>query len=248
VQELIEEHQKQEKDKVKRKIFKDVFDDRTEKALQAIERRDNFDYIIGPISKGKEANLFVAKAKNKFVAVKIYRIETTYFHRRNDYVNDEKLLQISKNPIKKIYAWTEREYLNLKLCYENGIKVPKPIDQEKNVLIMELIGQKGEPHPTLKYDKEVKKNINKIYKQYIKNMNKMLYTTKLVHADLSEYNMIFFKDKLYFIDMGQAVGTNYKKARDFVNRDIKTIVKFFNKNGLKTTIEKIKKDIKKYKD
>lgn len=245
---LIEAHQKQQKDKVKRKIYQDVFDDRTEKALFDIERRESLEYIVSPISKGKEANLFVGKAKEGFVAVKIYRLETTNFHRRTDYIDNEDLQHVSKNPIKRIYAWTEREYLNLKACYENGMGVPKPINQVKNVIIMELIGKNRIPHPTLKYDSESKQNIKEIYKQYIENMYKMLYKVKLVHADLSEYNMIFYNKKLYFFDMGQAVETNYKKAKEFVNRDIKIIAKFFNKNGLKVTAKQIKEDIKKYKN
>jgi len=247
MQDLIIEHQKQEKDKVKRKIFKEVFDDRTEKALFSIEKRGNLDYIVGTISKGKEANLFVGKKGNNFVAVKIYRIETTNFHNRKCYIDDLDLEQVSKNPIKRIYAWTEREYFNLKYSSEKKINVPKPIDQEKNILVMQLIGEKGNPWPTLKYDKTAKKNINEIYSQFIKNMHNLIYNAKMVHSDLSEYNIIFFKNKLYIIDMGQTVGTKYHKAKEFLDRDLNNLVKFFCSKGLKVTLEQIKEDIKKLK-
>jgi len=247
MQELIEQYQKQEKNKTRRKIFKEVFDDRTEKNLRTIERRGNLDYIIGPIAKGKEANLFVGKKGNQYVAVKIYRIETTNFHNRRDYIDDDVLGKIAKNPIKRIYAWCEREYFNLKYSYDNKVSVPKPIDQENNVIIMKLIGETGNHYPTLKYSKDTKKNINEIYKQYIRNMHKLIYKAKMVHADLSEYNMIFFKNKLYFIDMGQSVGIKYQKAKEFLERDIKIITKFFKANGLKTNEQKTKEDIKTYK-
>jgi len=238
---------KQEKDKVRRKIFKDVFDDRTEKSLFAIEKRKNIDYLIGPISKGKEANLFIAKKGKEFVCVKIYRIETTNFHNRRDYIDDEILSKIAKNSIKRIYAWAEREYFNLKFCYDNKISVPKPIDQQNNIVVMRLIGEKGEAWPVLKYDSNAKKHIKEIYRQYIKNMNKLIYKAKMIHADLSEYNMIFFKGRLYFIDMGQSVGIKYSKAKEFVNRDIKIITKFFNTKKLKVTEQQIKNDIKRDK-
>lgn len=238
---------KQEKDKTRRKIFKDVFDDRTEKNLQAIERRGNIDYVIGPISNGKEANLFIGKKDKTFVCVKIYRIETTNFHNRRDYIDDDELNKIANNPIKRIYAWCEREYFNLKYSAEHKILVPKAIDQQNNVLVMQLIGSNGKPHPTLKYDKTVKKNIKEIYKQYVENMYKLIYKAKMVHADLSEYNLIFFKNKLWFIDMGQSVSTKYPKAKTFLERDLKTIIKFFNHNGLKVNLEELKEDIKKGK-
>jgi RIO kinase 1 len=233
--------------KVKRKIFKEVFDDRTEKSLQKIERRGNLDYIIGPISKGKEANLFVGKVKNKFVAVKIYRIETTNFHCRKSYIDNEDLEKISKNPIKRIYAWTEREYFNLKNAYDNKVKVPKPLDQEGNIIIMELIGNKGIPQKTLKYDKLLKKHYELIYNETIKNLNNLIYNAKTVHADLSEYNIIFFKNKIYFIDMGQSVSTKYERAKMFLDRDLKNLIKFFNALGIKKELEEIKLDIKKVK-
>jgi RIO kinase 1 len=238
---------KQEKQKTRRKIFKDVFDDRTEKNLQAIERRGNLDYVIGPISNGKEANLFIGKKGKTFVCVKIYRIETTNFHNRRDYIDDDELNKIANNPIKRIYAWCEREYFNLKFSAEHKVLVPKSIDQQNNVLVMQLIGSNGKPHPTLKYDETVKKNIKEIYKQYVENMYKLIYKAKMVHADLSEYNLIFFKDKLWFIDMGQSVSTKYPKAKTFLERDLKTIIKFFNNNGLKVTLEELKEDIKKGK-
>lgn len=244
-EEYILEHQKLEKDKVKRKIFKEVFDDRTEKSLRKIERRGNLDYIVGPISKGKEANLFVGKAGKKYVAVKIYRIETTDFYNRKSYIDNEVLEKISKNPIKRIYAWTEREYFNLKNAYENKVKVPKPIDQEGNIIIMELLGDKGIPQKTLKYDNLLKKDYETIYNETIKNLNFLIYNSKLIHSDLSEYNIIFFKNKIYFIDMGQSVSTKYERAKMFLNRDLKNLIKFFNNLGIKKTLEEFKLDIKK---
>ncbi len=233
--------------KVKRKIFKEVFDDRTEKSLRKIERKGNLDYIIGPISKGKEANLFIGKAGKKFVAVKIYRIETTYFHNRKSYIDNEDLEKISKNPIKRIYAWTEREYFNLKNAYDNKVKVPKPIDQDGNIIIMELIGSNGVPQNTLKYDNIDKKDAELIYKETIKNLNNLIYKAKTVHADLSEYNIIFFKKKIYFIDMGQSVSTKYDKAKIFLERDLKNLIKYFKPLGINKTLEEIKLDIKQVK-
>ena len=47
--------------------------------------------------------------------------------------------------------------------------------------------------------------------------------------------------------MGQSVSTKYEKAKEFVNRDLKNLVKFFNNNGLNITLEKFKEDIKKVK-
>ena len=47
--------------------------------------------------------------------------------------------------------------------------------------------------------------------------------------------MIFFKNKLYFIDMSQSVPTSHQKAKEFYNRDIDNMVRFFNKFGIKVS-------------
>ena len=45
----------------------------------------------------------------------------------------------------------------------------------------------------------------------------------LVHADLSEYNMLWHKDKVYFIDVGQSVEKMHPKAEEFLLRDCENV-------------------------
>ncbi len=112
---------------------------------------------------------------------------------------------------------------------------------------MELIG-KTFPCKTIKYipPKNLKET-KEIYKQLVANLHKLIYKAKLIHADLSEYNLIFCNRKLYLIDFGQTGSVKLPNAKEFVNRDIKNIVKFLGKSGLEITVEKTKKDIKEGK-
>ena len=52
---------------------------------------------------------------------------------------------------------------------------------------------------------------------------------KLVHADLSEYNLIVNKQEMFVIDVGQAVDIHHPKSLQYLKRDIKVITNFFNK-------------------
>ena len=52
---------------------------------------------------------------------------------------------------------------------------------------------------------------------------------KLIHADLSEYNMLYWSDKIYVIDVSQSVEHDHPHALDFLRRDIGNINDFFKR-------------------
>lgn len=54
----------------------------------------------------------------------------------------------------------------------------------------------------------------------------------LVHADLSEYNMLWYKEKIYFIDVGQSVEPSHPNGLEFLFRDCNNVSSFFAKAGL----------------
>ena len=56
--------------------------------------------------------------------------------------------------------------------------------------------------------------------QYMKTMYK---DCLLVHSDLSEYNLLWWKDQLYVIDVAQAVDAMHPRAMQFLLRDCRTV-------------------------
>ncbi len=55
-------------------------------------------------------------------------------------------------------------------------------------------------------------------------MKKMYRDANLVHADLSEYNMLWFRDQLHFIDVSQSVEKQHPLAMVFLLRDCANVV------------------------
>jgi RIO kinase 1 len=72
-----------------------------------------------------------------------------------------------------------------------------------------------------------------LYEELILNVRKMYHTCKLVHADLSEYNILFHEGHLYIIDVSQSVEHDHPSAFDFLRSDIKNIEDFFERFGVK---------------
>ena len=55
---------------------------------------------------------------------------------------------------------------------------------------------------------------------------------KLVHADFSEYNLLYFKEEVYVIDVSQSVEHDHPMALEFLRRDCANINDFFKRKGL----------------
>ena len=49
------------------------------------------------------------------------------------------------------------------------------------------------------------RRLRRAYRQVIALMHGMHHRCKLVHADLSEYNMLYFDRRVWIIDVGQSV-------------------------------------------
>jgi len=56
-----------------------------------------------------------------------------------------------------------------------------------------------------------------------------MYKIKIVHADLSAFNILMFRQKPYIIDIGQGVLLDHPSSSEFLKRDIHNIVHYFKK-------------------
>jgi RIO kinase 1 len=223
------------------KVWGNVFDEFTFRTLFKLASQGHFEQIQSPISIGKESNVFSAKKGNDRIIIKIYRLETCDFNRMYDYIKyDPRYVNLKKQKRKIVFTWTQREYRNLMKAREAGVNVPRPITFLNNVLCLELIGSK-EVAPKLK-DK-IPKNKKSFFEKIVKNLQK-LYKAGLIHADLSHFNILNFKEEPVFIDFSQCTLKRNPRAEEFLERDIKNICNFFNKIGLSVDKEKVIKRIK----
>lgn len=219
-----------------------VFDGRTLKALYELMGRNSVEYIDFPISSGKEAVVFKAFRKGKPVVIKVYKLSTLRFANIWKYIEGD--YRFSKERIDRsniVFIWAKKEYTNLKQLQKFDIPSPTPIAHHKNLLLMSYIGTKVAPAPMLK---EVKVDLQEIYPQVARDLSVMYKKAKLVHADMSEYNLLYHRKRAYFVDLGQAVSRDHPAADYFLERDVHNVVRFFSSRGIKCEYDKLLKEIK----
>jgi len=229
--------------KEKFKTYEGVFDNFTNRTLFELITKGHFEGLESPISIGKESNVFTALNKQgQRLIVKIYRLETADFNRMYSYIQtDPRFAGLKKQRRKIIFAWCQREYRNLLKVREAGVSAPLPIVFKNNILVEEFIGNHN---PASKLTTQPPQKPKIFFDLVIKNI-KRLYQNNLTHGDLSAFNILNQKEKPVFIDFSHTTTKDNPRFKELFERDLKTVVQFFNKKGLKTTYESALKKITK---
>ncbi len=220
------------KDEHTRSVFNKVFDNATIAAVHELARKKYFEELEFVISTGKEGNVFRCVSGDNYYALKIYKVDTSDFKHMTEYIiGDERFKDVRKDKLEIVKLWTKKEFRNLEDFTKAKIRVPLPIGTSRNCLLMELIGKNGEAAPRAKEKPFI--DMQAAYEKMCEYMAKMI-NAKLVHSDLSEYNILNNDEELVIIDVGQAVTTMHPMAKTFFERDVQNISKWFAKNGVAT--------------
>ncbi|WP_435348273.1 serine/threonine-protein kinase Rio1 [Haloarchaeobius sp. HRN-SO-5] len=238
-----DQFRKRIKDAEQFKVEASVFDDATFAALYKLVQDGWVDALGGPISTGKEANVYTAlggersatmlDTESPEVAIKVYRINASDFRDMRDYlVGDPRFEGIGSKKSQVVVAWVRKEYANLERARKAGVRVPTPLAVERNVLVMEYIGaEEGRAKRLTEVTVENPQTAYEVVREYMRRLNR----AGLVHGDLSEYNMVIHEGELVVIDLGQAVTVHHPNADDFLRRDCRNVAAFFSRQGLDVT-------------
>lgn len=230
------------KDEHTRSIFNEVFDTATLTAVRELARKKFFEEMEFVISTGKEGNVFRCVSGTNHYALKIFKVGTSDFHHMSEYiVGDERFKDVRKDKLEIVKLWTKKEFRNLEDFTKAKVRVPLPIAINRNCLLMEFIGANGEAAPRAKDKPFI--DPEKQYKIMCEYLAKLI-NARLVHADLSEYNILNNEEELVIIDVGQAVTTMHPNAKQFYERDIQNVSKWFSKFGVDTSYEKMYATVK----
>jgi RIO kinase 1 len=219
------------------KVEDSVFDEATLGALYKLVQDGHIAAFGGPLSTGKEANVYVAAADDGEVAVKVYRINASDFRAMRDYLDgDPRFEGIGSDKKKVVVAWTKKEFANLQRAKRAGVRVPEPIAVQRNVLVMEYLGGVDDRARRLN---EVDIENPQVAYEVVREYMRRLYRAGLVHGDLSEYNVVVHDGELVILDLGQAVTIHHPNYREFLERDCENVANFFARQGVDTDGERL---------
>jgi RIO kinase 1 len=228
-----------------RATVEEVFDQTTRLVVFKILNSGMLHEVHGVVSSGKEARVYWGKNKEGTdLAVKIYLTSSAEFKKGIlKYIEGDPRFKNVKRDTRSLFTvWAQKEFRNLEEAYQAKVNVPRPIIVKSNVLVMEFIGKNGNSAPSLK---EIPpENPKKVYKQIIINIKRLYKKAKLVHGDLSEYNILIWENKPLIIDMSQSVSIEHPMAKFMLTRDLNNLNRFFNKLNVEIIpIEELEKQV-----
>jgi RIO kinase 1 len=226
-------------DRANRAVAEQVLDPRIRMILLKMINQNIIYQVNGCVSTGKEANVYHALTENgEHRAIKIYKSTILTFKNRDQYVTGEYRFRhgySKSNPRKMVQLWAEKEMRNLRRLQAAGIPCPEPILLKLQVLLMTFIGdKKGWPAPRLKDADFGEDEVTGLYTECIKLLRRLYQECRLVHADFSEYNLLYHEGHIIVIDVSQAVEVEHPHALEFLRMDCMNILKFFRGKGHKT--------------
>lgn len=135
--------------------------------------------------------------------------------------------------------WAEKEMHNLKRMQKAGIACPDVLYLRKHILMMSFIGTDGLPAPKLKDASHLTDaQWTAAYIEVVDMMTRLYQEANLVHADLSEYNILYFENRCHFIDVAQSIEPGHPSAFEYLLRDCGNVVDFFGRKGVPHVISK----------
>lgn len=198
--------------------------------------------VLYPMSAGKEASIFLALWNTHPIILKAYRLWATP-HKLS--TTKGHIRESSGKKTRWILGLIEdiavAEFDILQNCFNMGVRVPTPISRVANYLTMRFIGDGEIPAPQLRdvelEDPEVV--LNEVFDQYLL----MYKDAHYVHGDLSAYNILWWKNKPWIIDVPQSEAVNkwsdMSKVELMLRRDINNVLSYFESYGVERDPEHI---------
>lgn len=196
--------------------------------------------VLSNIKSGKEATVYRVMLDGNLVAMKVYTNPEERSFKNTDtyllgkyYKKPSERRAVAKNNkfAKKLRHknWIKREFFMLQKLFNSGAIIPKPILQIDNAIFMELLGDINEVAPRLCDIELDKGEAEKAFKLILNSM-KIFWEFGIVHADLSEFNILWWRESPFIIDFPQSVDRRtHPNPREILERDIKNVVNYFSK-------------------
>lgn len=190
-------------------------------ALKLLANKDVLGSFGNQIGVGKESDVYIcASPEHDQYVLKIHRLGRTSFRsikNNRDYIKNRKhtsWLYLSRLAAVKEYAY-------MKVLYDRGFPVPKPIEQNRHCIVMELVD--GIPLCSVS---EIDRP-DKVYGDLMSLLVK-LANHGLIHCDFNEFNLLVsLTGEVTLIDFPQMVSIDHPNAKMYFDRDVQCVRDYF---------------------
>ena len=228
---------------------------KTPARLQPLVEDGLVDSVVRQLMSGKEAMVFIVRCGEDVRCAKVYKeANKRSFRQAVDYTENRK----TKNSRRaramekrtrygrkaREEAWQSAEVDALYRLAAAGVRVPTPYNFHEGVLLMELVtGADGEPAPRLNDVEFTAEDARTFHHTLMLQVVRML-CAGVIHADLSEFNVLVGSEGPVIIDLPQAVdaaGNNH--AKSMLERDVLNLTTYFGRYAPELLITEYGKEI-----
>eukprot|EP00758_Cryptobia_borreli_P006306 Tbor_TRINITY_DN5123_c0_g2::TRINITY_DN5123_c0_g2_i1::g.25944::m.25944/K07179/RIOK2; RIO kinase 2 len=195
-------------------------------AFRTFSKRGSVAGVGTRIGCGKESDIILIEDENGNEAVcKLQRLGRCSFRsvtRNRDYKNGKTRRGESWFFLSRLAA--QKEFAFMKMLFDEGFPVPKPIDQNRHAVVMEKIDG------VLLNHIQKMPEAQKVYERCL-NLIVKLAQHGLIHGDFNEFNVLVREGDLrvVVIDFPQMVSTDHPNAAELFDRDVENISIFFTR-------------------
>lgn len=213
---------------------------KTPKRLQPLLDAHIIDGVLGKLQSGKEAEVYIVRAKGELCCAKVYKEENQRtFKQKTQYTEGRKVRNSRRARAmegssrygrqERESEWQNTEVDALYLLAAAGVRVPKPLEYFEGVLLLEMVvDHEGNPAPRLNDVELSSEQARDGFLVLVRESIKML-CAGLVHGDLSEFNVLASQEGLVIIDLPQAIQATANNASGLFARDIEQLRSFFGR-------------------
>ncbi|MFA9515871.1 RIO1 family regulatory kinase/ATPase [Halopenitus sp. H-Gu1] len=199
-------------------------------ALRTFAERETLQGIGAPLGVGKESDVYEARSF-KPLALKFHREGYTNFRE----VMKEREYTADRQHVSWLYTArkaAEREYEALETLYPD-VSVPRPVDQNRHAIVMDKFEGVELARSKLESD-QVLGVCNLVIRELT-----TAHEAGWIHADISEHNIAIAESGITIFDWPQAVREDHENAREFLERDLRNLTKYFARKYPRETPDSI---------
>lgn len=233
-----------------------------EHALRPFFEEELITDVLALVKGGKEANVYLCAAHPTtgaaWLAAKVYRpkmfrtLRNDALYRQGRAVlapDGEEVTEREKRTMKALahksnygnyvahQSWMTHELAMLTLLAAEGLPVPRPYGKSDNAILMQYIGDRHAPAPTLNdvalAALHTGAEIDAMFRQVLAVIERTLQHGR-IHGDLSAYNILYHAGELFVIDFPQAVvAARNRHGYRLLLRDVQRVCDYFARQGVR---------------